>query len=331
MSEASGATIRLYRPGDERGLAGLLQATFPEWPKVETTVCASDHMLWKLSSDPESMRFQVVAEANGQIVGCRLFWLTWFRVHGERLSCRQGFDLAIHPDCQGQGILNEMWSYARTRFDGENDFNFGVGAHPAALHMRVAQGNIVIKNKLQVLVRAHDESPVASPAGDVHVRRIDGFDEAVGPLFAEASAQFDFIRERTPAYLNWRFSDTRSGMFTIYQAREGAKVLGYVVLSTSMGAGVIADLLVLPNRSDALNALVRSGLAYFADQRVATIECWIPAAHPYRAALFEHGFAYKKRGIHLSYRHLRVPASRLAFLTDRKAPLHIMAGDTDLV
>lgn len=322
--------MRLYRPGDEGALADLLEATFPRWPNIETSVPVSDHMLWKLSSDPESASFQVVAEVDRQIVGCRLFWLTWFRIHGDRLRCRQGFDLAVHPHYRGRGILNEMWSYARRHFDDLNDFNFGVGAHPATMHMRVAQGNIVIGNKVQVLACA-DTTHVVVPHHDIAVREVPAFDGRVDGLFTAAAPQFDFIRERTSVYLNWRFADRRAGMFSVLQADAAGEMLGYVALSCKGKTGVIVDLLALPDRLDVVEVLVSEAIQRFATIGCQAVECWIPTVHPYRTVMLGLRFAHKKRGIHLSYRSLRAPASKLEFLADRKASVHIMAADTDLV
>jgi len=325
-----GVSIRLYQPGDEEGLVELLQASFDAWPKVEVSVSPRDHMLWKLSSDPESQRFQVVADAGSRIVGCRLFFFNWFRIQGQRLCCRQGFDLAVHPDYQGQGVLNDMWAFARQHFDTENDFNFGIGAHPAALHMRVAQGNIKIENKVQVLVHPLDVPPDRAPA-DFDVRAVSSFDARADALFEEASRQFDFIRERTSAFLNWRHADARSGVCAIKQAEEEGRILGYVVLCTSGDTGTVADVLALPGRLDVVERLIQQSLAHFTQHGMSSVDCWVPTEHPYRPILVRNGFTHKKRVVPLSYRYLRVPASQLEFLSNPRAKVHIMANDTDLV
>ena len=328
-----GVSIRMYQPGDEEGLVELLQASFGAWPKVEVSVSPREHMLWKLSSDPESQRFQVVAEAGSRIVGCRLFFFNWFRIQGQRLCCRQGFDLAVHPDYQGQGVLAGMWAFARQHFDAENDFNFGIGAHPAALHMRVAQGNIKIANKVQILVHRLDALPDAGPAPDAtfDVRAVSAFDERADSLFEEASRQFDFIRERTKDFLNWRHADARSGVFAIKQAEEEGRMLGYVVLCASGNTGVVADVLALPGRLDVVERLIQQSLAHFTQHGMSSVDCWVPTEHPYRPILVRNGFTHKKRVVPLSYRYLRAPATQLEFLSNPRATVHIMANDTDLV
>ncbi len=333
MSAARGSdvVVRLYQPGDEEGLAELLQASFDAWPKVETSASPRDHLLWKLSSDPESHRFQVVAAAGAKIVGCRLFFFNWFRIQGQRLCCRQGFDLAVHPDYQGQGILNNMWAFARQHFDTENDFNFGVGAHPATLHMRVAQGNINIENKVQVLVYALAAPLPQTSNHDFDVRVVSSFDRRADGLFEEASRQFDFIRERTTAFLNWRHADLRAGNFVIMQAEADGTLLGYIVLSAVEGTGIVADVLALPERLDVVDSLIQHAIAHFAERGMASTDCWMPTQHIYRPVLVRNGFTHKKRVIPLSYRYLRAPADQLEFLTGPKAAVHIMANDTDLV
>jgi hypothetical protein len=328
--EPRDVVVRLYRPGDEAGIADLLQGTFGVWPKVDTSVSANEHIRWKLSSDVDSRRFQVVAEAGGEVVGCRLFFLSWFRVRGERLRCRQGFDLAVQSNYQGRGVLNDMWSFARHHFDDKNDFNFGVGDHPAALHMRVAQGNIVIQNKVQVLSR--DLSAFSGTSSNqIDVLEVDCFDEQTNMLFESCVPAFDFIRERSSRYLNWRFADKRAGRFTKLAAIEAHQLLGYVVLTKAQHVGVVADMLVLPGRQDVLGALLQAALRRFVEAGCLSADCWTPTVHPDRSSLIQHGFSRKKRGIHLSYRYLRAPPTKLEFLSNHQASVHIMAADTDLV
>jgi ribosomal protein S18 acetylase RimI-like enzyme len=322
--------VRLYRPGDEDGIVDLLQASFPKWPALDVPVSPREHLLWKLSSSEQSLEFQVVAEAGGRIIGCRLFFVNWFNVKGERLFVRSGFDLAVFPEYRSRGVVSEMWAFARNQFDHRNDFNFGVGEHPVAVHMRVAQGNIKIANAVHILVC--DALPSTTGGAEEYViRDIDQFDERIDQFFFSATRQFDFLRARTKEYLNWRYHDVRAGRFAVKQAEDGEEVLGYVALSVARGAGQIADLLVLPGRLDVAERLIGEAIAHFRRQGLTAAECWLPEVHPYRETLVRSGFAHKRRVVPLSYRYLRAPQEKLEFLHNARASLHIMAGDTDLV
>jgi ribosomal protein S18 acetylase RimI-like enzyme len=330
VAESSGAIIRFYRPGDEESLLVLLQTTFGGWPKLEIAVPAIDHLRWKLSSDPSPERYQVLAEAGGRIVGCRLFFLYEVRVRGRSYFIRSGFDLAIHPDYRGRGILNEMWAFARKHLDDQNDFNFGVGDHPAALHMRASQGNIDIANRIHVLV--HDGVPVdpGPDAEEFDTVDVRAFDERTDAFFDAASAQFDFLVARTSRHLNWRYCDPRAGLYRATIAQSDDELLGYIVTRLSHGRGFVADVLALPGRLDVVERLVRQAVLRLRSTGVAEIDCWMAAHHPYRRLLEDAGFR-RKRTVPLSYRHLRLPANELEFLQDSRARVHITAGDTDLV
>jgi hypothetical protein len=330
VASSPGVGVRFFRDGDEHGLLVLLERAFEGWPKVDISVPAIEHLRWKLASAPSPMRYQVVAVDGHRVVGCRLFFLMPFRVHGATYFVRSGFDLAIDPEYRGRRILEEMWSFARKHLDLANDFNFGVGDHPAALRMRATQGNIRIANRIEVLVQQPARNIVEAPLG-IDVVEASSFDQRVDALFEQAAADFDFLVERRQERLNWRHSDPRAGGFAIKQAETGGRLLGYAALRISRGRGYIADLLSLPGEADTLRALLSDATCYFQRNGVQEVDCWVAAYHPYRQALADAGFTRRRRKIPLSYRHLRLPAEKLAFLRGRRARIHIMAADTDLV
>jgi hypothetical protein len=223
-----------------------------------------------------------------------------------------------------------MWSFARKHLDGLNDFNFGVGDHPAALRMRASQGNVSIENRIEILVQ--DVPGQEAPEVDgVQIQEATTFDARVDALFERSVEDFEFMVERRSDHLNWRLCDSRAGRFTVLQAIDRQGIAGYVALRLTSERGYIADLLTLPRAEQTRDALLSEATRHFQRAGVMEAECWMASSHPYREALERAGFTRRRRTVPLSYRHLRLPEAELAFLQGRRARIHVMAADTDLV
>lgn len=160
---------------------------------------------------------------------------------------------------------------------------------------------------------------------------LDAFDERFAPFWEAAAGQFDFIQERTPDYLNWRFIDRRAGPFIVRAAIEDDTVLGYAATQILGDQAYLADLLALPNREDVAEALVRDSIALARRRRAPWLRTRLPRVHPYRAALRRVGF------IDLGHRAGELIDPRamnpleLAVLDDEAARIHLTLADSDAV
>ena len=327
----SGWSPRHYRDDDIEGLLQLQRDSLGEWPGREITVSPIEHLRWKLASHELARRYSTVAELDSRIVGSMLLIVRRVKVGERLLVARYGADMVVHPDYRGRGILAAMWGVRELGRDAF-DLNLGQGGHPAARRLGRDARRTEFANQTDILVRSLDGVRARAAAGPTAwtVRGVPNFDERVNDFWAEAARPFEFIGVRDLEYLTWRY-DARGGRFIIRLAEQGERLLGYVVLGTSHGAGFVADLLALPGRLDVVESLVRDAIERLRELGASDVACAVPRHHPYRLVLREHGFRAKRRSIPLNYRPKRSQDRELAFLSDPKATLHVSLGDTDRV
>lgn len=366
MTVALDLTVRHLRDGDLPAVVDLLQATFGTWPAVPTSATPLDHLRWKLGDGRPGHQSHYVSELDGRIVAFQLNLHWGMKVGSRELVARRGWDSAVHPDFQGQGVMSIMRPAMHAPFDVTPDLFLGGSDHPATPRLH-EKGNedrrdfghrwLVFVRPLTVgaalrtfklrpnrtprklagalatftrwlLIEARERISRASLAWEI--RTVDRFDDRIDAFCEEASRQFDFMSLRTKEVLNWRFADPRAGDFTIRLATEGDQVLGYSVLRVANGAGHIADLLALPGRLDVVASLARDATSQLRSS-APTIECWLFENNPYARALRSCGFLGRRRRRQLTYEAVGVPVSEIEFLSDRSTVAHLSLGDMDYV
>jgi hypothetical protein len=327
-------TRRPHRDGDDTALLDLLIAAFGRWPKVEIQCEPIDHLRWKTAA-PASADLHRITEVDGQIASSVFCWIQQVKLRDGAARNIQGTDRVVHPAFQERGLAEAITRWRRRHMDEQPcEFQFSVrSGHPAL--QRIAKrfdDAITLGNPIQVL-----EFPQEKVAASIRaslsmpgiIRSVACFDDRCDAFFARAAEPFDFIIERSQEYMNWRYADPRAGLFSIRFAEEGSELRGYAVVRRSHGRGYIADLLALPGRLDIAAALLDDALSLLAAADVSTIDCWLPFHHPYRPLLLERGFLLKRElGFDI---YLHNPALDIRYLADQDTPVHVSAGDTDLV
>jgi len=196
--------------------------------------------------------------------------------------------------------------------------------------LMMGQGHRAPANKLEHLKRAIATGPGSKSPRGFSIRREARFDQRVDDLFRAAASDFDLLTLRSVAYLNGRYADARAGRFAIYVAEEAGRMLGYAVVTASRGKAFIADLLVLPDRADVLNALIDAAIAYSVNSAATSLRAWCVHHHPYRHALLCAGLAPAREETSISF--MEYGDTSLSFVfEDARARLHIVPGDTDVV
>jgi GNAT superfamily N-acetyltransferase len=294
---------------------------------------------WKLRSHPEAVRWHVVAEAGGEVVGSRLFWLLRVRAGDRELVARQGVDIAVHPDYQGRGVLTAMRNFAREESASAFDVELHLGStrsHPALVRLRAHEveprllGNpvAVFGARLERLPTDHAPALLEQPFS---IRETSRFDERIDAFAEEACRPFDVALVRDRAYLNWRYCDAPGRPYRVRLAEQEGCLLGYAVLRVSGERAYIADLLALPDRAELVRALVADAIMQARRAGAERIECWLPSRHVYRPVLEELGMKQRLVRNAMAFGPLRTPLEELVPLADPCAAIHLTMGDTDLV
>lgn len=306
----------------------LLQLVFDGWPRFDLDCSPEDHWIWKYRDNPNGIIMISLAVKDGKVIGCMHASPRKAKVKDEIVLCVIGTDLAVHPDLRGMGITRNIDKKIRSLDDEYgNKFCYFITGNPDVIKLLNKEGyarfphnvinlvrirnidlhlekmpaeNAWIKklgfhliNKLNSLRNALVGSEHRYPSIDL--REISRFDERINGFWNLASNHYDFIVERRMDYLNWRFCDPRAGKFVIKQAEENGYILGYSILSINSSIedypiGYIVDLLTLPDRHDALEALLSDAVRYFDSNDINLINYQIVEGHPYERVFKRHGF-----------------------------------------
>jgi hypothetical protein len=170
---------------------------------------------------------------------------------------------------------------------------------------------------------------------DIHIVEIQRFDEAFTVFWEQVSRHYSFIVERSIEYLNWRYSDPRSGDFLIRKAVDPeGNVLGYVVfmvnrLREDYPIGYIVDLLTLPDRLEVAYSLITEAMHYFDEHDVNIVNYLTVENHPYVEILGRHGFLDSRIKLEIFFdEHEKVEALR-NLRAHSPTNIHFSFGDID--
>lgn len=343
----------------------VLDRAFGGWPQVSLRddVSAVDHLTWKASGPIAGFPAFLATEVDGQLAGCRTVLVRRVLVRGEPKLFVHFVDAAVDPAFQGRGANRAtqelMYGTYQSRFDlsiddsnnphmirgrrrlGGGTEAFGNAVRPMVLPLdasRVARAESGRLPALVATLRLRAASRLAQLRARGHrghatacaIREIDSFDQRFDQFCARAVSGFEFVPERTRAFLNWRYADRRSGSFTTLVAERETEVLGYVVFVERAETTHLADILVAEDEPSVAGALLDEVVQHAEIAGSAAVSGWLAERHPYRAAFQARGLV-PLGGTSIVYRAVSMPAEELAFLERSDASIHFTYGDTDFI
>ena len=344
----------------------LYSRSFERWPRFDPRIPLADHLTWKMES-PGGRWSAVVGWSGSRLVVARTVVSHGVRVHGSSRSILDLPDVAVDPAYRGRGISTALSAYSDVRVEPFSDLQLDDSTHPRiagrsrraharplgnpirALHLpfdarrfgRDLIGHRRSPRALSLLVALSAAAAAARlrarRRGRASQRRLTlhtaaHLDARADALFERAAAPFDLIFESGRERLEWRYCDRRAGPFVVRIAEdEEGELIGYAVVRHAAPAGILADLLALPERLDAVEALAHDAVALLGAGGAAGVSTWLPNRHPYRSVLRRVGFVAAPRPIPIRHRSQRLPPEELAFLDRRDARIHFVIGNTDLV
>jgi hypothetical protein len=349
-----------------RMLDAILES-FGTWPPFDPGVPALDHLRWKMSS-PAGHMAAIVGEVGDEIACCQVCLSQQVRI-GETLVSRvRSTDFAVRPEFRGRGVASALAAFksrvlerptlrlTESRAPEIRHLSRKAGAQPlgnpvralllplTASRARTVEGgawrsvrsrfeNAALVGTSRVRRALRRRRTVIGPAGcaEIVVRRLARFDQRFAAFWDDARRAFDVAVERSPEYLNWRYCDPRGGGWIVEACESGASVLGYSAWRVVGERAILADLLALTNRLDVVGRLVDATVAQAAPAGVASILCWLPARHPYRAVLHDRGFLDRPTRVTHMVRLDTVTAEMAALLLAPSTRIHFTLGDSDFV
>lgn len=345
-------------------VTGLLDRAFDGWPDLGLSVSATEHLVWKMNGVLPDLPAAIIAELDGRLASYRTLLGRRVLVKGEPRLFLHFVDAAVEPELQGRGVNRAMEELmyeefhsqfdlsiddssngtivkSRTRFGAIHDF--GNPVRPYVLPLDASRylrgrslGRVPVAVAALVLRIASTTRRLLARRARSHgagcsMRTIDVFDARFDAFCAEAMATFDFVPERTAAFLNWRYADARGGEFMVRAAERDGRLLGYVVTRTGAGLTRVADILVAPEETSVAAALMEDAVRVGRDAGSTAVTCWLPERHPYRGTLRAAGFVVLGRTTPLVYRAAAMGEEALAFLQESDASMHLTEGDTDFI
>jgi hypothetical protein len=360
VEEISGLIVRVPTEADIPDMASVLVRAFGTWPAFpDPRVTPEEHLRWKFDNHEIARRIHTVGELEGRIITVRLRLMQTVLLRGRPVLSRQAVDDAVDPDYQGRGVNREMSRYFEEHLiTGDMAMNFSTSV---TAHKRLEQGYRSLGRDLAVLYRPlglkslwsslragrgarfgrrvrargllHAFAAAAKPArfGSIEIRGLERFPEAADRFFANAQGEFDYILQRSASYLNWRFAHPGAGCFSIRAAFQGDELIGYSVVRVGGPCAHIADLLALPGREDAADALVADALAVAASSGAHALVCWLVSDHPYFEVLRRRGFVVTGSSSGCMLKNEKLEPDALDFLELPEARVHVTVGDSDWV
>jgi hypothetical protein len=156
--------------------------------------------------------------------------------------------------------------------------------NPERLAMKTTH-SLVLKRTSSFVRRIWRTSPAASPQEsppDLEIAQIGFFDDSFDVFWERVRHRYPIMVIRDPAYLNWRFADVPTKVYTTFAARSDGKVRGFAVLRVApfgrFSAGMIVDLVVEASAEGraAGRALVDRAHSHFSDLDVDIIASLAP-------------------------------------------------------
>ncbi|MGH8883796.1 MAG: GNAT family N-acetyltransferase [Egibacteraceae bacterium] len=231
-------TIRRYEPADEPYVLTLLEQTLASGPTR-----SADFFRWKHARNPFGRSMAWIAEAEGRIVGVRIFQRWRFLVDGRPVEAVRAVDTATHPDHQRRGIFTRLTRTALEVIRGDVDLVFNTPnaqSLPGYLEMgwsRVGAVPIAVRlcrplRFLRGLRQATRDAPARPPPPCAlpTVSAILADSDGVGALLAAATPAKGRLRtDRSVAYLRWRYGEAPGLDYRALALHHGTELVGLAV------------------------------------------------------------------------------------------------------
>ena len=359
-------TVRLYHPGDELEIVPLLRLAFDGWPHLDMERSSLDHWRWKYGDNPVKPMCITVAISQNMIIGCQHSVQVRIRIGDEAFLCGIVSDLAVHPDFRkmrvhtrmtdvrtelkkkagvsltyfmsGNPIVIKAYSKKRPQFPHPvknlvriRDINAHLTAMPVD-NARLMRLGFHVANFINDL-RNSFGGPL-SHASCLSISDVKRFDDRIVDFWKRVSAHYSFILERSREYLNWRYCDPRAGAFVVKAAEEDGQYIGYSVLKINKyledyPIGFIVDLLTLPDRLDAVEALVADAVKYFDDNNINIVNYLVVKSHPNESVFKRYGFLDSRIKLHLFYNTKELVEEMRMLKALPSSRIHFSWGDHD--
>jgi GNAT superfamily N-acetyltransferase len=336
----SGIEVVRYAPEWRESLVALLA-------RVGTTQLTDDEFTWWFDRNPAGEGIVSLAVDEGEVVGVAA--MSFFKTRLEGVETRLAIPVNVATDARyrGKGIFSTLQQ--------ENEEAAAASGSPLTVTFPNAKSYPIFIRRLGWIdlprlrlwarplraagvaryalgrpgerggIRAADPSP--RTVQGLEVRPIERFEADADELGSRAAAGYGSHFSRDTEYFNWRYVDSPRDYRCFGAYREG-KLAGVAVVGHTfkhgVSAGFVADLVVPPDETQALRALV----ARAADEVKGGADALVllpPRAPAHRRALARAAFAPTNKKL----RFIGKPLHDGVRIDERADAWHFTLGDFD--
>ena len=269
--------VRLYQPGEEKDIVGLLRIAFDTYRKLKNPL---EYWKWKFQDTPLGSTVKV-AMVDNRIIGVGHGLLFNVKIGEGIILGNNNVDFTTHPDYRGMGVYSRIFEIGpKFREEQGAEFSYTISSNPIIINRRnVKVDHTVFPKIVSYMARIRDvethlrNRPVTNtylkkrlttnpnlvglgfksleamnklrkivksgkgPQNDFSIEEVQKFDPRIDAFWGRVKDSCSFSLEKDHRFLNWRYCDPRSGEFQILQAAQGGDVLGYLVLQTTYDGG----------------------------------------------------------------------------------------------
>jgi len=346
------------RDGDEKDMEEIFPLRRNAFGEMEKDKCDPRFWRWQFLEGPAGKGLIHIVEDKDKVVGHFADLPRWFSLRGGKVFGTLSIDLMVHSDYRRMGIFEAMGKYAIQRVKDEKGLfmmSYPVRRETIQGFKKIGWKEVV---QLPVLVypikfrgilnRYLHFPPLSLLAGGavrffysllyglkrgkgtegVEIEKVDLLDDQFDDFWQKALSLYPIMGIRNRNYLAWRYLQHPARNYTIYRAKKGGEMKGYIVLRKvellNFNSVVIVDLLALDD--GALLALVEKGIQHSRQEGADLLGFMVPKVHPYynilRGMRFLHSF---KTFLLMIYSHEKEKG-----LFDPKA-WYVNWGDTDVI
>lgn len=317
---------------------------------------------WKYFDAPFPTKAAVV-EDQGRIIGLNGCWLRPAWLRGRTVHPAMIVDTMLHPDYRRSEATRALLDFFLELARADDVFGFTnplshayytkhldpAACHTLALPIRFSminwgalfRGRPWLARPLGGLSRlANRLRPGGEPGAGLTVTAVEKIGPEFDRLWQEGRGDYYWVLDRSADILHWRFLEAPGRPFTIWTAREGERLVGYLAVNrTTVGErhkALLLDYFIPGGRTDVFAALIGRASRNLIAGGVDEMElCALHLPSEWAAVLRRHWFVTRKLTRTFVYNiHLEQPSS--IALVEQVAMLHspemfITYGDSDVL
>ena len=310
------------RDGNEKDMEGIFSLRRNAFGEMEKDKLEPRFWRWQFLERPAGKALIHIVEDKGKVVGHFANLPRRFSFYGKAVHGTLSVDIMVHSDYRRRGIFQAMAEYAIHRLRGEN----GLFTMACLIRRETIQGfqklgwermvelpvlvypirfrgivsrylhflplNFLIGGAAGLFYNLFFPRRKGDESKEIVIEEIRNLDDRYESFWHKALSLHPIVGVRDRDYMTWRYLQHPTRTYTIYRAKEGGEMKGFIVLRKvdllNFNSAIIVDLLALDE--GALLALVEKGIQHSSQEGADLIGMMVPKGHLYYKVLRGMGF-----------------------------------------